>query len=87
VEIDYKTDMAKAAPVMKGKSVVFGPIDPSGLFYFGTPDKMKAEVRRVLDIFGGRNIVLGAGCAIPRGAPEENIKAFVEAAREWTLNR
>ncbi|MDR0719369.1 MAG: uroporphyrinogen decarboxylase family protein [Treponema sp.] len=85
VEIDYKTDMNRAAPAMKGKSTVFGPIDPSGLFYFGTPEKMRLEVKRVLDCFGGRGIVLGAGCAIPKGAPEANIRAFVNAAREYTI--
>ena len=85
VEIDYKTDIANAARVMKGKSLVFGPIDPSGIFYFGTPEKMIAEARRVLDCFEGRGIVLGAGCAIPTGAPEQNIRAFVETARSYPL--
>jgi uroporphyrinogen decarboxylase len=85
VEIDYKTNIENAAKVMKGRSVVFGPIDPSGLFYFGTPEKMIAEVKTVLDWFNGRGIVLGAGCAIPKGAPEENIRAFVKAAKEYQI--
>ncbi|MDR2478175.1 MAG: hypothetical protein LBD48_02550 [Treponema sp.] len=85
VEIDYKTNIANAARVMKGKSVVFGPIDPSGMFYFGTPEKMSKEVLRVLDCFGGGGIVLGAGCAIPTGAPEQNIRAFVETARGYPM--
>ncbi|GHV77357.1 uroporphyrinogen decarboxylase [Spirochaetia bacterium] len=85
VEIDQKTDIARAAEVFRGKSVVFGPIDPSGMFFFGTPAKMAAEVRRVLDFFHGKGIVLGAGCAIPSGAPEANIRAFVEAARAYSL--
>jgi uroporphyrinogen decarboxylase len=82
VEIDYKTNLQAAAKAFKGRSTVFGPIDPSGLFFYGTPDRMRAEVRRVLGIFDG-GIVLGAGCAIPKGAPEENIRAFVEAARSY----
>jgi MtaA/CmuA family methyltransferase len=82
VEIDYKTNLQAAAKAFKGKSAVFGPIDPSGIFFYGTPDRMRAEVRRVLNNFGGQNIVLGAGCAIHKGAPEENIRAFVEEARE-----
>ena len=83
VEIDYKADIARAARIMKNRSVVFGPLDPSGMFYFGTPEKISAEVRRVLDCFEGRGIVLGAGCAIPTGAPEQNIRAFVQSAREY----
>jgi MtaA/CmuA family methyltransferase len=85
VEIDYKTNIENAAKVMKGRSVVFGPIDPSGLFYFGAPEKMAAEVKQVLDFFGGHGIVLGAGCAIPTGAPEANIRAFVKAANEYRI--
>jgi uroporphyrinogen decarboxylase len=85
VEIDYKTNIPAAAKAFRGKSVVFGPIDPSGMFYFGTPEKMRAEVRRVLDAFAGEGIVLGAGCAIPKGAPEANTRAFVEAAGTYTF--
>jgi uroporphyrinogen decarboxylase len=85
VEIDYKTNIPLAAQIMKGKSVVFGPIDPSGVFYFGTPEKMSAEVLRVLDCFGGKGIVLGAGCAIPTGASEANIHAFVKTARGYPM--
>jgi len=85
VEIDYKTDIKRAAKVLKGKSVVFGPIDPSGMFCFGSPESMRDEVLRVLDCFNGRGIVLGAGCAIPKEAPEENIRSFVETARGYSI--
>jgi uroporphyrinogen-III decarboxylase len=94
IEMDYKTNVKRAADLFKGKSTVFGPIDPSGMFYYGTPEKMRAEVRHVLDTFKAEGnlfaengkpvgIVLGAGCAIPAGAPEANIRAFVEEAREY----
>jgi uroporphyrinogen decarboxylase len=85
VEIDYKTNIEKATKAFRGKSVVFGPIDPSGMFNFGTPEEMRAEVKKVLDAFNGKEIVLGAGCAIPSYAPEANIRAFVEAARAYPL--
>jgi uroporphyrinogen decarboxylase len=91
VEIDYKTNLSKAAAAFKGKSAVFGIIDPSGLFYYGNPGTMREEVRRVLDIFatahGGKPaaLVLGSGCAIPPGAPEANIRAFVDEARNYVI--
>ncbi|MFP3089387.1 uroporphyrinogen decarboxylase family protein [Treponema sp. TIM-1] len=85
VEIDYKTNIENAARVMKNRSVVFGPIDPSGVFYFGTPELMRKKTGEVLDYFRGRGIVLGAGCAIPKGAPEELIRTFVETARLYPL--
>jgi MtaA/CmuA family methyltransferase len=84
VEIDYKTDIPNAARAFRGKSTVFGPIDPSGTFFFGTPETMRADVTRVLDAFAATGIVLGAGCAIPTGAPEANLRAFVSASREYT---
>jgi len=85
LEMDYKTDISLAAKVMKGKSVVFGPIDPSGMFYYGNPESMRDEVLRVLDCFEGKGIVLGAGCAIPKGAPEAVIRSFVDTARRYQI--
>jgi uroporphyrinogen decarboxylase len=83
-EIDYKTNIPKAAKIMRNKTVGFGPINPTGIFYFGTPEEMTKEVNRVLNCFNGKGIVLGSGCAIPKGAPEENFRAFVKAARSYT---
>lgn len=85
VEIDYKTDVDKAAAALKGKSVMFGPIDPSGMFYFGTPEAIAAETRRVLDIFKGEGLVIGAGCALPATTPEANIRAFVQTVRNYRI--
>ena len=85
VEMDYKTDISQAAEIMKGKTIVFGPIDPSGIFCFGNPDSMREEVLRVLNCFNGEGIVLGAGCAIPKEASEENIRSFVETARGYSI--
>lgn len=84
VEVDYKTNMENAVRALKGKSVMFGPIDPSGMFYFGTPKKIEQETRRVLDIFQGQGIVIGAGCALPAGTPEENIKTFVNTVKQYS---
>ena len=85
VEIDYKTDMEKAAAVMKGHSVVFGPIDPSGVFFFGTPEKIVEETQKQLDIFRGRGLVIGAGCALPMGTPDANIRAFADTVRAYKI--
>ncbi|MDR1304635.1 MAG: uroporphyrinogen decarboxylase family protein [Verrucomicrobiales bacterium] len=85
VEVDYKTNLVKARDSLAGHSVMFGPIDPSGVFYFGSPASVAAKTREVLDIFRGRNIVIGAGCGLPAGVPAENLRAFVSAAREYPL--
>ncbi len=84
VEADYKTDLVRAQKALQGHSVMFGPIDPSGVFYFDTPEEVAAETRRVLEIFAGGNLVIGAGCALPKGTPEANIRAFVKTVTEYT---
>lgn len=85
IEMDYKTNMPRAAQLLNNHSVAFGPIDPSSVFYYGTPQQVEENVKMVLDSFNGHNIVLGAGCALPPGVPEENIRAFVGTARAYTL--
>lgn len=85
VEIDYKTNMLLAQRSMAGHSTVFGPIDPSGMFYFATPEKLAEETKRQLNIFNGRNLVIGAGCALPLGTPDINIRAFAETVKAYEI--
>ena len=77
--------MGRADVVLKGRSVMFGPIAPSGMFYFGTPETIAAETRRVLDIFQGNGLVIGAGCGLPATKPEANIRAFVKTVRNHRI--
>jgi len=81
VEVDYKTDIPRAQAILAGKSVMSGPLDPSGVFMFGTPGFVVQKTKEVLDIFQNRDIIIGAGCALPAGVPEENIRAFAETVR------
>jgi uroporphyrinogen decarboxylase len=86
VEADYKTNVADAARVFGENHVtMFGPIDPSGVFFFGTPEIVRAETQRVLETFRGRGLVIGAGCALPAGTPEANIRAFTETVRAYEI--
>ena len=86
IEVDYKTNIPRAAEILKKEHVtMFGPIDPSGLFFFGTPDQMRAETQKVLETFQGKGLVIGAGCALPTGTPEANIRAFAETVRTYKI--
>ncbi len=78
VEVDYKTDKQRARDALKGKSVMFGPIDPSGVFRFGDPETVRRETEDVLNVFRDGGLVIGAGCALPPDTPRENILAFIE---------
>lgn len=82
VEVDYKTNIAKAQDILKGKSVMFGPTDPSSVFAFGDAKTVIAETESVLNIFKDGGLVIGAGCALPDITPEGNIRAFVETVKQ-----
>jgi len=81
IEIDYKTNVSQAAKVMKGKTVVFGIIDPSGVFCLGDEATVVQTTRSVLEMFPQGGLVIGAGCALPAETPAENIHAFVRTVR------
>lgn len=85
VEIDYKTNIARAAEIFNGKSTVSGIIDPSGVFCLGSEEDVRQETQRVLDTFSGRNLLIGAGCALPPATPEKNVRAFVDTVKAYQL--
>lgn len=83
VEIDPKSSIERAANALKGRSVLFGTLDPTEDFYLGDQEKIKRDVKHVLDYTSGNGIIIGAGCALPTMTPEENIRTFVDAARTY----
>jgi len=87
IEVDYKTDIKRAHDILKGKSIMFGPIDPSGVFFFGSPEDVRRETLKVLEIFKDGGLVIGAGCALPTNTPEANICAFVETVKTMGIYR
>jgi len=81
-EIDYKTNIPKARQAMNGKSVLFGILDPSDIFCFGTEQSIVTATNELLDMFATGGLVIGAGCALPAETPTENIAAFVKTVRD-----
>lgn len=82
LEADYKTDMVRARDALMGKSVLFGSLDPSGVFFFGKPDEIACRTRELLALFKDGGLVIGAGCALPPKTPEINIRAFVDTVKK-----
>lgn len=83
IELDYKTDAARACEVFRGRAVFIGNIDPSGVLALGTVEAVRAKTRELCALFAGNpRFIVNAGCAIPADTPAENIRALVEAARE-----
>jgi uroporphyrinogen decarboxylase len=82
LELDSKTDAAKACEVFRGRTTFIGNIDPSGVLALGTPEVIRVKTGELCAAFRGNpRFILNAGCAIPAETPEENLRAMIEASR------
>ena len=85
LELDYKTDVQKAFDLMSDKCAFIGNVDPSGVLALGTPGDVVSATEALLKVFTKTNrFVLNAGCALPPGTPEANLRAFIETARSFS---
>ncbi len=83
-ELDCKTDAVAARDALAGAATLLGNIDASGVLALGGPAEVAQATRELLEVFAGvPRFILGAGSALPEEAPEENITAMVQAAREF----
>jgi uroporphyrinogen decarboxylase len=71
-----------------GRIAFWGGIDSQRVLPFGTPDNVRAEVRRMFGIMGaGGGYVLAAVHNIQPDVPPENVVALFEAGRECRYER
>ena len=76
--LESKVDLKLAKEKLGGKVCVAGNIPPSGEFFTGTPEQVKAQARACLDIWGkDPGFILTVGCDFPKGVPLENIRALM----------
>ena len=76
-------DIEEARRIVNGRVCLSGNVDPLAILARGTPDSVRREVERVVrnvSAHGGH--VMNSGEMVPRETPEENVRAFVEAARK-----
>lgn len=86
-EIDAKAysvgnavDMEDALRGLQKESMILGNIDPVGVIWNGTPEKVKKETLELLERCSKHpNFVISSGCDIPPATPLENLDAFFEA--------
>ena len=72
------------AEKVDGQVVVIGNINPSATILHGKPDQVKEEVNELLDEMESYpNFILSTGCDLPQETPYENIKAFMDAGRNY----
>jgi uroporphyrinogen decarboxylase len=86
ISLDHKTDIAKAKEVLHGKMCFGGNVDPVKIMLQGTVGQVEDACKQVIRTAGtDGGFVLMPGCDIPPTVPYENIRKFMQIAREWKL--
>lgn len=79
--LDWTTDIAVARKLVGDRVALQGNMDPSVLY--ASPDKIRAEVKRILDGYGhGTGHIFNLGHGIHQFVDPDSAKAFVEAVVE-----
>ena len=81
IDIDHLVDLKTAVEKIKGKALVCGNFDPVSVLLEGDPETVKTHVRECLSI-GGQDIIISAGCEVPKNTPIENLMAVSEVLSE-----
>ena len=81
VEIDGPADLARTMTVFADRAAIRGNV-PTTMIRAGTADKVFERAQECLQIAKGKRFILSPGCGVPRGSPQENIRALVRAAAE-----
>jgi len=77
------SEVAKKVPE---NVVIIGNISPTVVMAFGKPRDVRREVIELLnEMKPYANFILSTGCDLPQKTPLENISAFMDAARTYSL--
>lgn len=83
MEIDSPSSLERMVEIMGGRKVIKGNVSTS-LFAEGTPEDIKREVKRCIDVgMPTGKFILSPGCRIPWNMKPENMRAFIEAAETY----
>ena len=84
ISLDHKTDIAKAKEMLYGKMCFGGNVDPVKIMLNGSVQEVEDSCRSVIQTAGlDGGFVLMPGCDIPPTVPYDNIRKFIQTAREW----
>jgi len=81
---EYGIDMQKAAEMVQHDVVILGNISPTRIMTDGSSDDVRKATTELLENMRPYpNFILSTGCDIPQEAPLENLKVFMQTAREF----
>ena len=82
--LDWTVNLGRARQRVGSQVALQGNFDPAALF--GTPESVRAEVRRILHSYGeGSGHVFNLGHGISQHTYLENVQALVDAVREYSV--
>ena len=84
--VDWSTDLGSARRRVGSRVALQGNLDPAVLF--APPDKVRSEVRRVLDAFGpAPGHVFNLGHGISQFTPPESVAALVDEVHTYSMKK
>ncbi|MHA1432062.1 MAG: uroporphyrinogen decarboxylase family protein, partial [Candidatus Freyarchaeota archaeon] len=70
--------------IIAGRVVLVGNVDPVKVMLEGTPQDVKEACRECIrQAAPGGMYMLATGCEVPPETPLENLRAFMDATREY----
>lgn len=77
LDVDHMVDMLAVRKTVGGGVTLCGNIDPASAVRMGNPEAIRESILNIYREVGNPYMV-GAGCEIPAGTPEENLRALCE---------
>ncbi|MCK9618436.1 MAG: uroporphyrinogen decarboxylase family protein [Lentimicrobiaceae bacterium] len=80
IDVDHMVNLAVVRIMLPKRVTIAGNIDPVKGVFFGTPESIRGKIIDDYQLVGNPYMV-NAGCEIPSGTPNENLKALCEPIR------
>jgi len=78
-------DLPAALKAVDGKVILGGNLDPTAVFYSGTPETVSAQAIALLDAARPYpKFFMSSGCDLPPGTPVANIRAFLDIVASYS---
>ena len=83
--IDFMNNLTEIRGLIGDKVILAGNLNPMDVIWKGTPEKVMAESKRIIEEVKGTRFVLATGCETPRDTPTENLAAMKTAVKKYAV--